>query len=63
MSLISFTFFLKSNKWYKKDWSDDKKLQIIEKVYKELSDSNHPVSVAVAKMQEIEEVKIIEEKE
>jgi hypothetical protein len=31
-------------------------------VYKELSDFGHPVSIAMAKMQEIEEVKIIEGK-
>jgi len=46
----------------KDDWSDEKKLQTIEKVYKELSDPKHPLSVAMAKMQEIEEVKIIEGK-
>ena len=44
----------------KEDWSDEKKLQTIERVYKELSDPKHPVSVAMLKMQEIEEVKIIE---
>ncbi|MBI4649786.1 hypothetical protein HY745_00495 [Candidatus Desantisbacteria bacterium] len=38
----------------------EKALIIIEKVYKELSNPNHPVSIAMAKMQEIEEVKIIE---
>ena len=35
-------------------------LKTIEKVYKELSDTSHPVSVAMAKMQEIEEIKLIE---
>ena len=42
------------------DWSDEKKMQTIEKAYKELSSPSHPVSVAMAKMQEIEEVKTIE---
>ncbi|MFH1561925.1 MAG: hypothetical protein ABIF11_00705 [Nitrospirota bacterium] len=44
------------------DWSDEKKMQTIEKVHKELSDSTHPVSVAMAKMQEVPEIKIIEGK-
>ena len=44
----------------KEDWSDEKKLEVIDKVYRELSAPSHPVSVAMAKMQEIEEVKIIE---
>ena len=48
---------------FKDDWSDEKKLAVIEKVYKELSDSKHPVSVAMEKMQEIPEVKLIEGKE
>ncbi|HHT9147197.1 MAG TPA: Eco57I restriction-modification methylase domain-containing protein, partial [Candidatus Wunengus sp. YC61] len=47
---------------FKDDWSDGKKLAVIEKVYKELSDSKHPVSVAMAKMQEIAEIKLIEGK-
>ncbi|MBI4645078.1 MAG: hypothetical protein HY738_00420 [Bacteroidia bacterium] len=46
----------------KQEWSDKKKLQTIERVYKELSDPKHPVSVAMEKMQEVEEVKIIENK-
>jgi len=33
---------------------------MIELVYRELSAPSHPVSVAMARMQEIEEVKIIE---
>jgi hypothetical protein len=40
--------------------SNEKKIKVIEKVYKELSEPSHPVSIAMAKMQEIEEVKIIE---
>lgn len=50
-------------------WSDEnppdgraEKLKTIEKVYKELSNPNHPVSIAMEKMQEIEEVRIIEGK-
>ena len=48
---------------FKDDWNDEKKLEIIKKVYKELSDPKHPVSVAMAKIQEIPEVKLIEGKE
>ncbi len=44
----------------KKEWTNEKKLKTIEKVYKELSDPKHPVSIAMQKMQEVEEVKIIE---
>jgi hypothetical protein len=44
----------------KEDWSDEKKLEVIDKIYMELSDPSHPVSVAMAKMHEIEVVKIIE---
>ena len=47
---------------FKDDWSDEKKLAVIEKVYKELSDPKHPVAIAMEKMQEIPEVKIIEGK-
>lgn len=46
----------------KEDWINDKKIRTIEKVYKELSNPKHPVSIAMQKMQEIEEVKIIEGK-
>jgi len=42
------------------DWSTEKKLAIIEKVYKELSDQKHPVSVAVERMKKVPEVRIIE---
>lgn len=38
----------------------EKALEAIEKVYLEISDPKHPVSIAMAKMHEIEEVKIIE---
>jgi len=44
----------------KDDWSDEKKLEVIEKVYKEISDPKHPVSIAMEKMKEIPEVRIIE---
>jgi hypothetical protein len=47
----------------KDDWDDDKKRGVIEKVYKELSDPKHLVSIAMAKMQEVSEVKIIEGRE
>ena len=40
----------------------EKALKTIEKVYSELSAPDHPVSVAMAKMQGIEEVQIIEGK-
>ena len=45
------------------EWSDNKKLEIIEKVYKELSSPSHPVSIAMFKMDTVEEVRIIEGKQ
>lgn len=44
----------------KDDWSDEKKLETIEKVYKELSDPAHPVSIAMEKIKTVPEVRIIE---
>lgn len=38
----------------------EKALKIIEKAYQKLSAPDHPVSIALARMQEIEEVQIIE---
>lgn len=46
----------------KDDWSDEQKLATIEKVYKELSDPTHPVSIATQKMGDIPEIRIIEGK-
>jgi len=31
----------------KDDWSDEKKLEVIEKVFKEIPDPKHPVSIAM----------------
>jgi hypothetical protein len=42
------------------DWSDEKKLEIIEKVYKEIFDPKHPVSIAMEKQKTVPEVRIIE---
>jgi adenine-specific DNA-methyltransferase len=42
---------------------DVRNLKTIEKIYKELSDPNHPVSVAMFKMDTIEEIRIIEGKQ
>jgi len=44
----------------KDDWSDEKKLAVIEKVYKELSDPKHQVSIAMVKQKLVPEVRIIE---
>ncbi|MDO8281880.1 MAG: N-6 DNA methylase [Thermodesulfovibrionia bacterium] len=44
----------------KDDWSDEKKMKVIEKVYKELSDPKHPVSIAMEKQKTVPEVRIIE---
>ena len=44
----------------KDDWSDEHKLQTIEKMYQELSDPAHPVSIAMEKMKTVPEVRIIE---
>ena len=48
---------------FKDDWSNEKKLVVIEKIYKELSDPKHPVSVAMFKMDTIKEIRIIEGKQ
>ena len=42
------------------DWSNEKKLEVIEKVYKEISDPKHPVSIAMEKQKTVPEVRIIE---
>jgi hypothetical protein len=42
------------------DWSDEMKLAVIEKIYKELSDPKHPVSIAMEKQKTVPEVRIIE---
>ena len=47
----------------KDNWSDKKKLEVIEKVYKELSTPTHPISIAMFKMDTIEEIRIIEGKQ
>jgi adenine-specific DNA-methyltransferase len=41
-------------------WSNEQKLVAIEKSYKELSDPTHPASIAMKKMQDLPEVRIIE---
>lgn len=46
-----------------KEGADEKNLKMIEKIYKELSDPNHPVSVAIFKMDTIEEIRVIEGKQ
>jgi adenine-specific DNA-methyltransferase len=45
-----------------KEGEHEKNLKTIEKVYKELSDTKHPVSRAIEKMDGIEEIRIIEGK-
>jgi len=42
------------------DWSDDKKIKTIEKVYKELCEPTNPVFVAIQRQKSVEEVRIIE---
>ena len=44
----------------KDDWSDEKKMKTIEKVYHELSDPKHPVSIAMERQKTVKEVRIIE---
>ena len=44
----------------REEWSNEKKLAVIEKVYKELSDPKHPVSMAMEKQKTVPEVRIIE---
>ena len=45
-----------------KEGEDEKNVEKIEKVYKELSDPGHPISIAMFKMDTIEEIRIIEGK-
>lgn len=45
----------------KDDWNDEKKMKTIEKVYQELSDPKHPVSIAMERQKTVKEVRIIEE--
>lgn len=45
----------------KDDWRDEKKLEVIEKVYIDLSHPKHPVSIAMEKQKIVPEVRIIEE--
>lgn len=44
----------------KDDWSDEKKMKTIEKVYQELSDPKHPVAIAMERQKTVKEVRIIE---
>jgi len=44
----------------KDDWSDEQKLAAIENLHRELSDPAHPVAVAMKKMHDIPEMRIIE---
>ena len=44
----------------KEEWIDEKKLKTIERVHKELSSSSHPVSTALHKLLNVEEVMVIE---
>jgi adenine-specific DNA-methyltransferase len=46
----------------KDDWSDEKKTVVIEMAHKELSEPKHPACVAMSKMFEIDDIKIIEGK-
>ncbi|MBA4417127.1 MAG: hypothetical protein C0392_04345 [Syntrophus sp. (in: bacteria)] len=43
-------------------WSDNLRFATIENTYRELSDPTHPVSIAMAKMRDIPEIRIIEGK-
>ncbi|MGB5158411.1 hypothetical protein [Desulfobacterium sp. N47] len=42
------------------DWTEEKKLEITENVYRELSDPAHPLSIAMKNMKTVAEVRIIE---
>jgi len=44
----------------KDGWSDETKMKTIDKLYKELSDTKHPFSIAMGKMKTVPEVRIIE---
>jgi len=44
----------------KDDWSEERKLEIIENVYKKISELKHPVSIAMAKQKTVPAVRVIE---
>ena len=44
----------------KDDWSDEQKLALIDKVYKELSAPAHPVAIAMERQKSVPEVRVIE---
>ena len=44
----------------KDDWNEETKLEIIENVYKDISEPKHPVSIAMAKQKTVPAVRIIE---
>jgi hypothetical protein len=44
----------------KDDWSDERKMETIEKVHKDLMDPTHPVSIAMEKQKTVPEVRVIE---
>ena len=43
----------------KDDWSDEKKMNTIEKVFQELSDPKHPVTIAMERQKSVKEVRVI----
>ncbi len=44
----------------KNAWNNEQKLAVIENLYRELSNPSHPVSIAMKRMQDIREIRIIE---
>jgi hypothetical protein len=44
----------------KDGWSDEQKLETVEKVYHELTDLRHQLNMAMEKIKTVQEVRIIE---
>ena len=43
----------------KNDWSDEKQMKTIDKVYQEISNSKHPVAIAMARQKIVKEVGLL----
>ena len=42
------------------EWDAEKRKYTIQNIYNELTDSKHPVSIALSTVEEVQEVRIIE---
>jgi hypothetical protein len=45
---------------FQPEWSNEKKLSVIEEFYNTVSVSSHPIQIAIEKMKELQEIRIVE---